>query len=111
MIFPSSTLNETKLEHEGEQMNGKPSNRKKKPANTIATIDGVKLTAAELTAGLARQIEYKLMTFAYFIVGDLIAILENGGMPQEDAKLKAAEIVAGAMRRFRDSEAEKAKGQ
>lgn len=91
-------------------MNGKPSNRKKKPA-TIATVDGVKLTAAELTAGLARQIEYKLMTFAYFVVGDLITILENGGMPQEDAKLKAAEIVTGAMRRFRDSEAAKAKGQ
>ena len=60
----------------GEQMNGKPSNRKKKPTTTIATIDGVKLTAAELTAGLVRQIEYKLMTFAYFVVGDLIAILD-----------------------------------
>lgn len=89
-------------------MNGKPSNRKRKPA-TIATVDGVKLTAEQLTTKLARQIEYKLMTFAYFIIGDLIAILTNGGMPQEDAKLRAAEIVTGAMTRFRDSEAEKAK--
>lgn len=82
--------------------------RKKKQANTIATIDGVELTAAELVTGLSRQIEYKLMTFAYFIIGDLIAILENGGMPQEDAKLRAAEIANGAMEKFRDSEAAKA---
>lgn len=92
-------------------MNGKPSNRKKKPTTTIATVDGVKLTAEQLTNSLARQIEYKLMTFAYFIIGDLITILTNGGMPQEDAKLRAAEIVTGAMTRFRDSEAEKARGQ
>ena len=84
-------------------MNGKPNTRKKKPA-TVATINGVELTAEQQAQSLVQQISFKLMTFSYFVMSELITILVNGGMPQEQAQVRAAEIVKRAMEKFSDSE-------
>lgn len=68
------------------------------------------LPGAELipeAQNLVNQIAFKLMTFSYFVMSELITILVNGGMPQEQAQVRAAEIVKRAMEKFRDSEAGK----
>lgn len=69
------------------------------------TIPGAKLIPE--AQSLVNQISFKLMAFSYFVMSELITILVNGGMPQEQAQLRAAEIVKRAMEKFRDSEAGK----
>lgn len=69
------------------------------------TIPGAELIPE--AQSLVNQISFKLMTFSYFVMSELITILVNGGMPQEQAQVRAAEIVKRAMEKFRDSEAGK----
>ena len=74
--------------------------------DTTPTIPGAELVP-EAAQNLVQQISFKLMTFSYFVMSELITILVNGGMPQEQAQIRAAEIVKRAMEKFRDSEAGK----
>ena len=70
------------------------------------TLPGAELVS-EAAQSLVNQISFKLMTFSYFVMSELITILVNGGMPKETAQIRAAEIVKRAMEKFRDSEAGK----
>ena len=66
------------------------------------TLPGVELVPE--VQSLVNQISFKLMTFSYFVMSELITILVNGGMPKEQAQVRAAEIVKRAMEKFSDSE-------
>lgn len=63
------------------------------------TLPGAELVS-EAAQSLVNQISFKLMTFSYFVMSELITILVNGGMPKETAQIRAAEIVKRAMEKF-----------
>lgn len=87
-------------------MNGKPSNRKKK-TTTVATMDGVTLTAAQ-----AGAIFYPyLMSFGYCVIAELIEVFVQGGMPEDKAKENAAAIALRAMARFKAGQERELNGQ
>ena len=66
----------------------------------IPTMDGLTLTMQNTALDYAKQVYPYLMGLSYAYMAELIEIFVRGGMPEAQAKERAAAIAVKAMGRF-----------